>query len=198
MKSICGHRAIWPILMALLMALYPAVAGAYPAKYFLDQRYATIQFTTSGLFNTQGYFRHFKGNLAIDLENLQNSAITVVIDDSVIDMPWASGISTLKSPAYFDSDKFPKITFRSISIRRESKAHYKIDGALTIRGITRDQVMEATLIDVPSGIQTPSAADFIVTGSLHRSEFGMVADRSVVSDAISLTIHARLALGKAG
>ena len=198
MKSICGCRAIWSVLVTLLLGLYPAVAAAHPARYVLDQRYATIQFATGGLFDTQGYFRHFKGELSLDLENLQNSAITLVVDDSAIDMPWASGISTLKSPAYFNSARFPEIVFRSISISQDSKSHYKIAGVLTIRGITRDQLMEATLIDLPSGTRTPRAADFIVTGRLNRSEFGMVADRALVSDAISLTIHARLALSKAG
>jgi polyisoprenoid-binding protein YceI len=198
MTFIRGHKVIWLILMTLLMNFNAAMAEAYPAKYFLDQRYATIQFATGGLIETQGYFRHFRGDLAIDLENPQGSALTVVIDDSAIVMPWSYGITTLKSAAYFNSDKFPEITFRSTSIRQDSKSHFKIIGTLTIRGITRTQVMDAILIDVQSGSQTSHIADFIVTGKLHRSDLGMVADRTMISDAIKLTIHARITLRKAG
>ncbi len=194
MTFISARRAIWIAVLSLAPAFHAQSATANPLHYILDQKYATIQFTTGGLISTQGYFRRFKGDLAIDPNSPKNTAINITVDDSAIQMPFAEGISMLKSSAYLNASKFPEITFRSISVRPESPNHYQIYGMLTIRGIMRTQIMDATLIGAPLGSKASAVADFIVTGNLNRSDFGMVADRSMIADDISLTIHARIRL----
>lgn len=81
-------------------------ARATPVPYVLDQRYATIEFTTSGLLATQGYFRKFAGTLDLDFQAPQNSAVDVTLDDSDITLSWPQGVQMLESTAYFDSRIF--------------------------------------------------------------------------------------------
>ena len=54
--------------------------------------------------------------------------------------------------------------------------------------------MEAILLNAALGSKNAGTADFYVTGTLHRSAFGMVANRDVVNDAVVLQIHARVTL----
>jgi polyisoprenoid-binding protein YceI len=183
--------------MALWLGLALAAAAparATPVPYVLDQRYATIGFTTSGLFSTQGYFRKFSGRLRLDFTTPENSTVDVTVDDTDIALSWTPAVQMLESAAYFDSQNFPQIRFHSLSIRQSTVAgQYVMLGALTIRGVTRPQLMTATLL---TGTKHAGTADFYVTGTLRRSEFGMVADQATVDDAVTLQIHARVMLAK--
>src|SRR6516165_564485 len=188
-------------LMARTMGLWLglALAAAVPVRaatvpYVLDQRYATIGFTTTGLFGTQGYFRKFSGRLQLHFNMPENSTVDVTVDDTEIAVSWAPAVQMLESAAYFDSQNFPQIRFHSLSIKPSTApGQYIMLGALTIRGVTRPQLMIATLL---TGTKHAGTADFYVTGTLHRSAFGMVADQEAVDDAVVLQIHARVMLAK--
>jgi polyisoprenoid-binding protein YceI len=194
MAAMISRGFIW---LCLLLAMAGAPARAAPVPYYIDQRYATIGFTTSGLFNTQGYFQKFTGHLMLDFQAPENSTVDVTVSAQAITLSWPQGVQMLESPAYFDAKDFPQILFHSISIERTSNpGHYEILGALTIRGVTRPQMMVATLLSAAAGSQNAGTADFYVTGTLHRSAFGMVADQAVVNDAVVLQIHARVMLAK--
>jgi polyisoprenoid-binding protein YceI len=171
-----------------------APARATPVPYALDQRYATIGFTTTGLFGTQGYFRKFTGRLQLDFSTPENSTVDVTLDDSAITLSWPPGVQMLESAAYFDSQTFPQIRFHSLSIRQSTvPGQYIMLGALTIRGVTRPQMMTATLL---TSTKHDDTADFYVTGTLRRSDFGMVADQEAVDDKVTLQIHARVMVAK--
>ena len=62
-----------------------------------------------------------------------------------------------------------------------------------MRGVTHPLELTATLIDVRRDKGgAPDQADFVVTGALSRSAFGMVSDRMFISDTVELTIRARI------
>lgn len=181
----------------VLLAAIGTTARAVPVPYTLDPRYATIGFSTSGLLGTHGYFEKFTGMLVLDVQAPEHSAMNVTLDDRAIVMSYPAGVGMLRSAAYFDSANFPQIRFRSLSVSRASSpGHFEIRGALTIRGITKPQTMEALLLDAPTGSHSAGTADVYVTGTLRRSAFGMVADRTMVNDAVVLNIHARVMLAK--
>jgi polyisoprenoid-binding protein YceI len=185
------------VWLGLLLASASASARATPVPYVLDPRYAVIGFTTSGLFNTQGYFQKFTGSLNLDFQMPENSTVDVALDDQSIILSWQPGVQMLESPAYFDSKVYPKILFHSISIKAGSTpGHYEMLGALTIRGITKPQKMTAILLSAAPGSQNAGTADFYVTGTLQRSAFGMTSDQGAVGDDVVLNIHARVMVAK--
>lgn len=192
----CVYRRLIWLCLLLVTPSMPAQAVTVP--YVIDQHYATIEFTTSGLFPTEGYFQKFTGHLALDFQAPENSSVDVTVDDKALSLSYPPGVQTLESAAYFDAAAYPQILFHSISIKPASTpGQYEILGALTIRGVTRPQMMLATLLSAPTSSKNAGTADFYVTGTLHRSAFGMVADQNAVNDAIVLKIHARVMLAKA-
>ena len=48
----------------------------------------------------------------------------------------------------------------------------------------------------PDPARGAEVADFVVTGTLRRSAFGMTADRAFISDKVDITISARIQLGE--
>jgi polyisoprenoid-binding protein YceI len=176
--------------MALLMAMRSAMAA--PGEYDIDQRFATISFATRvfGLLHSEGRFSHFQGHLSIDFADPRATTIAVAVDDDAIDMTFPGGAGLLRSEAYFDSTHHPTITFRSTTVEPGSAGHYAVRGMLTIRGVTRDETLDVVLVHGTGA--NPAAMDFLASGIIHRSDFGMVAARAVISDTIVLTIHAEV------
>lgn len=185
MARIC----LWAML-GLIFGGLPAWAA--PVPYIIDQRYATIGFTTTGLGAAQGYFTHFAGRLTLDFAAPQNSRVDVTVDASAIRLSLPFGVPMLRSAAYFDSPAFPQIFFHSISVQVKDPTHFEIIGTLTMRGVTQPLDMQAVLLSNPA----TGIADFYVTSSMSRAAFGMVTDRDVVGDRVALQIHAKVTLAK--
>jgi polyisoprenoid-binding protein YceI len=188
-----------PLHISWLCIALAVPAWAAPVPYVLDQRYATIGFSTSGLINTHGFFEKFSGRLILDTDAPQNSVVDVVLDDNAISMSWQPGVKMLESPAFFDAREFPQIIFHSTSITASgSGGQFDVLGELTIRGITKPQEMSATLVRAPAGSPDEETAAFSMTGTMQRSAFGMVSDRMMVGDGVVLNVHARISLAPAG
>jgi polyisoprenoid-binding protein YceI len=188
---------IWLSTVAWLAA---ASAGGAATLYRFDQRYGTVGFSVSalGLFDVQGKFPRFEGDLLLDLEQPERSHIDVTIDASAVEMPQQDQTDLLRSDAYFDIARHPTARFASTSIQTLSPTHYVIRGTLRIRGVTQPQNLDATLrdrrVDQVRGVEV---ADFVVHGEVRRSAFGMVADRPMLSDTVKLDVRLHLELGLA-
>jgi polyisoprenoid-binding protein YceI len=93
--------------LCLLLTAASMPARATPVPYTLDQRYAAIGFTTSGLIGTQGYFQKFSGHLALDFQAPEHSTVNVTVDAQAITLSFPPGVGMLRSPDYFDTKDFP-------------------------------------------------------------------------------------------
>jgi len=157
----------------------------------IDEHLGEIEFSVDhvGVFRSAGRFRHFSGRLALDRARPERSVVAVDIDAASIDMTWADALEKLRSPAYFDVAQFRKIQFRSTGINATEPGRYQINGVLKIRGVAHQQLLEAVLTDPGDD---GDAAEYVITGQLSRSAFGMTADRSFVSDIVDVVIVARI------
>lgn len=194
-------RSLRPkIVLWLVLCLGAALPGHAASLYHIDQRYGTIEFSVSilGMFSVQGRFPHFAGDLLLDIEHPERSHVDVTIDTSAIEMPLPDQADLLRSAAYFDTAHFPLERFVSGPIQALSPSHYLIHGMLRIRGITQPQDLDAVIQDRHTDTARKiEVADFVVTGRIQRSAFGMVADRVMVSDTVRLTIRIHLEVGLA-
>lgn len=191
-------NAIWRRGGALILALLLAAPAARAQEVFaIDQRFGEIDFSVShmGLFSTQGRFRLFSGELTIDAAVPARTQIAVVIDAGSVDMPWPNEIDMLRSPPYFDVADHPRARFTSTRVSADGPDKFTIVGQLELRGVTQPVELHAALVGRHKGTEPGvETADFVVTGRLRRSAYGMTADRTFISDMVTLTIHARVLL----
>lgn len=192
----CGGWTAGIVALVLLgVPGMPLPADAATATYAIDQRYGSIRFTVRhlGVFASTGRFDRFRGSLEIDPAHPDHARIKVVIDAASLDMAWSEAAAMLRSSDFFDVAHYPTIVFRSIAVVPLSDRRYRIDGQLDMRGIRRAQDFEAVLLDT----HTDSArhrriAEFAVSGALARSDYGMRADRLLISDQVRITIRIRI------
>ena len=187
------------ILLGTMLAV--GLGGAVPARaapldYLISQHYGTIGFSVSqlGLFTVDGRFMRFEGRLAINEQHPMQTRIDVTIEAGSAAMASPDAVAMLRSPAYFDVARYPKIHFVSSSITETGTNQFVIHGILTIRGIAHPQSLDATLVHEQDPPGAPTIADFRVTGSLERSLFGMTANENFVGNKVGLAIIIRLAL----
>lgn len=185
-------------LAALVLAaitLSPA-GNAAAVGYGVDEHSGSIEFLTRGLglLPVHGHFRHFMGRLDLDPQDLAQTRIEVEVDADGIESPWPGVASRLRSMAYLDAAMFPHILFRSTAVTPGPGRHFTLSGILTIRGVARPQQLDVTAMQIGSGDPDGTIAELVATGILNRSEFGMVTDDGLVSDAIRLTITSRIRL----
>ncbi len=195
-----GHPALGRrmlLLGACGWGLTPHAASA-GNRYALDPRYSTIEFSVRhlGLFASQGRFRRFVATLVIDEAHPERTSIAVDVDAASVDMAWQDAADMLRSPDFFDVRRHPDVKFTSAAVEAIAPGRYRIGGLLEIRGVVQPATLNAILTN-----RGPDAAaggaevtDFVVTGGLRRSAFGMVAEPAFISDNVDITIHARIAL----
>ncbi len=189
------RRTAIGILIALLLG--PVGSAGAAESYDIDQRFGAIAFTVRnfGMFHTDGSFRRFTGHLTIDEAHPGNTHVLVVIDMTSLATRWAEAANMLRGETYFDIAHFPQAQFESVSVTLTAPGQYDVAGRLTLRGVTQPILLHAALIDRhPSATPGAEDADFVITGDLRRSAFGMTADRTFVADRVDLRINARIRL----
>jgi polyisoprenoid-binding protein YceI len=105
----------------------------------------------------------------------------------------------LKSPHFFDVQKFPTITFKSKSVKSTGSGKLQVTGDLTMHGVTKEVVLD---VDGPSApIKDPMGPGQRIGASastkVNRQDFGIVGAPGVVGDDVTITIDAELTQGPA-
>ena len=185
--------AVWRAGVLALLLVHPAPAAEL---FHLDQRYGSIGFTVSnlGLFRAQGGFARFLGALTIDPADPAATRIAVTIKAGSVRTPWGQETAMLRSADFFDVARYPAIRFHSQAVTADGPGRYAIQGALTLRGKTRPVILRARLVRAARDAAGRRVDDFVVTGAVSRSAFGITADPWFIADTVHLAIHARVIL----
>jgi polyisoprenoid-binding protein YceI len=130
------------------------------------------------------------GDLTIDEKSPQNSQVNVSVNlaDIVTGNPELD--RHLKSAEFFDASKFPTATFKSNKVVMTGKSTAKIQGVLTLHGISKPVTLDATLNKQGQNpITDKDSIGFSARTQLNRSEFGINTLLPGLSDQVPLEIE---------
>ena len=103
----------------------------------------------------------------------------------------------LKSPDFFDVEKFPTITFKSTKITKTEGNNVKMEGDLTIHGVTKPVVVNVEQTpDTLAGGKT--IRGFTATTKINRKDFGLNWNRTIeaggvmVGEDVAITVEGEL------
>ena len=141
--------------------------------YSFDQANSTIGFSVHQfLGTTHGKFKKFDGKIEIDREYPENSSVTARIDVRSIDTGIVKRDNHLRSPEFFNVEKFPEITFKSRSVKRTGPQEGDIAGDLTMREVTKPITLHAKLLSSPDDTKQRRWA--VTMDPLKRREFNLM------------------------
>ena len=87
--------------------------------------------------NVKGHFPKVTGSLLIDESDLAKSRVDASIEAASIETRDPQRDAHLKSPDFFDVEKYPTLSFQSTGVRRLEEGELAVEGNLTIHGVTR-------------------------------------------------------------
>lgn len=177
------------LLATSLLVATPALAAA--EKYEIDPAHTNVLFFINhlGFSETIGRFDDVSGSLMLDADAPEKSTVDVKIKPATINTQSAELNKHLQGAEWFDTAKYPDITFVSKSVKRTGKETADVTGDLTLHGVTKPVTLKAKLNKVDY-FQMANAwiAGFNAEGVIKRSDFGISSYVPMVSDDVRILI----------
>ncbi len=147
---------------------YPAVG-----TYDIDPSHTELGFAVRhmAVSKVRGRFSTFSGTLVL-AEDPADSKASVTIDATSVDTRDENRDGHLKTNDFFDVENHPTWTFESTSIKPDG-ADFKVDGDLTIRGVTKPVTLDVTLEGVVKDPYGNHRVGFSASTTINREDFGV-------------------------
>ena len=142
-----------------------------------DPAHSKLGFTVThlGIADVPGYFGEYDVTINASEEDFSDAQVELTVQTASIDTRVEKRNNHLKSPDFFNVEKYPTMTFKSTGIKEIADNKYELTGELTLLGITKPVTVtmlyrgniqnDMTNGALKSGIQ--------ITGTIDRSEFDL-------------------------
>jgi polyisoprenoid-binding protein YceI len=183
-------RALKYLALAGLLGAAVSVQAA-PVTYKLDPGHTMVLFSWNhfGYSNPTADLGLGEGTLVFDEQHPANSSVEVTLPLARLDTHVAALDEHLKKPDFLNADQYPVVTFKSTEVQPLGGNKFKVTGNLTVHGVTRPVVLNATLNKVgPHPMTKAPSIGFDATASIKRSDFGVGAYVPNVSDELTIRI----------
>ena len=143
-------------------------------KFILDPLHSDVSFKIRHLMisNVSGQFSKFDATLESDNEDFTDAKMWFEADVNSISTNINDRDNHLKSPDFFDVEKYPKLTFNSTAVEKNGE-EYIITGDLTIKDVTKEVKLNGRYYgnDVDAYGQTKYG--FELVGAFNRKDWGL-------------------------
>ena len=126
------------LFLPLLLIALPAFGG--DSTLTPDMTHSRIGFTAKTLFKVEGNFGKYRAEVSGDPDTLENAKVRVEIDVASINTENETRDKHLRSDAFFDAAKYPKIIFTSAHVWKQD-GHIMVGGSLEMHGVKKDIVI---------------------------------------------------------
>ncbi|MCL4449590.1 MAG: YceI family protein [Actinobacteria bacterium] len=143
--------------------------------YELDATHTTIAFVARHLMvaKVKGRFGQFSGTIKV-AEEPTNSSVQVTIQAASIDTRESTRDNHLRSADFLDVENYPTLQFKSTGVELSGSTNSgRINGELTIRGVTKPVVLEAEFNGSIVDMQGTQRIGFTATAEIDREDWGL-------------------------
>jgi polyisoprenoid-binding protein YceI len=141
----------------------------------IDPAHTDVLFSAKHMMVTtvRGSFREIDGVIDLDEAEPTRSTGRFTIQAASLDTRVAQRDAHLRSPDFFDTDRFPTVDFASTRIERRGDDRYVVTGELTIRDVTRPATFDVEVLGFYPAMQGGRRLGLSVTGKLDREAWGL-------------------------
>lgn len=141
----------------------------------IDAAHSGVNFSIRHMVvsKVRGRFGKYTGTVHLDDHDLTQSVVEATIDASSIETGTAQRDAHLRSPDFFDTERFPELRFRSTRIEKIEDARYRVTGELTIRDVTREVSIEVEYGGRAKDPWGNERIGFVAKTALDRKDFGL-------------------------
>ena len=187
-------------MVSAIAVLVSLSAVAQTSNWTLDPAHSTAQFTVRhlGISNITGSFTKVTGTVVLNDKDITQSQVAASIDVNSVDTRVEARDKDLRSPNFFDVEKYPTIEFKSKRIV-SSGGKLQLIGDLTIHGTTHEVTLD---VDGPTPEMTDpwgnSRRGISAATAINRKDFNLVYNNllktgeAVVGDNVKIQIDAEM------
>jgi polyisoprenoid-binding protein YceI len=198
MVTLKTAQRVFTISAIVLLASLSALAQT--STWNIDPAHSTAQFTVRhlGISNVTGSFTKVAGSVVLNEKDIAQSQVSASIDVSSVDTRVEARDKDLRSPNFFDVEKYPTIEFKSKRVV-SSGGKLQVIGDLTIHGTTHEVRLD---VDGPSAELTDpwgnSRRGISATTTINRKDFSLVYNNllktgeAVIGDNVKIQIDAEI------
>jgi polyisoprenoid-binding protein YceI len=143
--------------------------------YTLDPSHSQVSFAAKHMMvtNVRGSFGEVSGTIALDENDYTNSEIEATIDVAGLSTRDEKRDAHLRSADFFDAENHPTANFKSTRIVSKGGDKYEVVGDLTVRGVTREVVLDAEFDGKGVNPWGQEIIAFSATTEINRKDWGL-------------------------
>jgi polyisoprenoid-binding protein YceI len=144
----------------------------------LDPAHTLVEFSAKHMMitNVRGRLSDVEGAITVDEAHPDSSSVAVELKAASIDTRVEQRDQHLRSADFLDVEKYPKVNFRSTKVEGatlEAGKSFRLVGDLTIRGTTREVVLDATFDGRGRDPWGGERVSFSADTKIDRRDFGL-------------------------
>ena len=170
------------LLFAVILLLQTSLF-AQTTTWKNDKMHSKLRFSVTHLMvsDVDGLFKNFDVTITTTKPDFGDAVFELSADAASINTEVEMRDNDLKSPNFFDAATYPKITFKSTSIKPDGQNKYKLTGNLTMHGVTKPVTMDLWYRGTKENPNSKkNNAGFKLRGTLKRSDFNIGANTPTV------------------
>jgi polyisoprenoid-binding protein YceI len=174
---------------------------AQKTKWAIDPAHTQVQFKIKHLMisTVTGTINSFEGTVEAEGNDFSSAEISFTADANSISTANEQRDGHLRSGDFFDTEKFPKITFKSTKVTKKDDENFEVIGDLTIRGITKPVTLAVEYTGMMKDPWGNMKAGFNLKGKMNRKDWGLTWNAALetggvlVSDEVRIEAEVQLA-----
>ena len=141
----------------------------------IDSAHTEINFTVRHMMisNVRGQFQKVNGTVEFDENNPLNSQVDVQIEAGSVNTKEEKRDGHLKSPDFFDAEKYPYLTFKSKRVDMKDATHARLIGDLTIRDVMKEVSLDVEYNGSAKSPWGTTSAGFSAKTTIKRKDWGL-------------------------
>jgi polyisoprenoid-binding protein YceI len=174
--------------LAACFALTALTANAEPAVYRVQPAQTIVEFSIIhlGVFRAEGRFTRVTGRILYD-PAVPSGNVDIDIASKSVATGWGTRDAFLRGEAMFDAEHHPEVRFRSTRMEFAGGKLMRVDGELTLRGVTRPISLAVTRMECGTEANPGrDACDAEAETTLRRREFDMDFAWPLIGDEVGL------------
>jgi polyisoprenoid-binding protein YceI len=152
----------------------------------IDNSHTEIEFSVRHMMITRvrGQFEKFSGKVEFDESKPENTSLQVQIETASVNTRDEKRDGHLKSADFFNSEKYPNMTFTSKKTELVDKNHAHLTGSLTIRDITKEVVLDVEFVGKAKSPWGLTSVGFAASTKINREEWGLTWNQNLETGGV--------------
>jgi polyisoprenoid-binding protein YceI len=170
------------MVMAGMMAW---ASGVNAETYQVDPVHSTVGFSVKHLAisTVRGVFTNFEGTIEFDAKKPEASKASGTVKVASVNTQMEARDKHLRSPDFFDADKYPEIQFQMVSARKDGDA-WVVKGRFTMHGVMREIELRGTIEGPVKDPWGKTRIGLSASTTINRQDFGLTWSKKMDSGGL--------------